>query len=551
MLPQLINVQYCYNYLIDQIPVSLLLYSHIPPALAAMVFGGYVLFKKRSLPSVSLFIVCLAFASWCFLDLSSWFAFLGSATTMFTWSLLDFIGLIMFFFSYYFLFSFLTGKDLPLWQKLVGILLLLPTGISTFFGSNLSFYDANACAAIENDAVARYPYFVEAIFIIGTVVFVFFQYFKAREKELRKEILLAGIGMGLFLIFFFSSTLLVNLLASGDASLYVYNYEIYGLFGMPLLLIFLGYLVVKYEAFDLKVFTAQALVVVLIVLVGSQFAFLQALSGIILNAITFVLVGWIGLSLIRNVRKEIEAKEKIEKLAKDLESANAGQETFIHFLSHEVKGYFTVARNAFASIVEGDYGSIPAPLTTMAGIALQRTTDGVDTVENILKSANLKSGKVVFNMKPFDLRQSVVSVAKLVQQNAADKGLALTVHIDDAGDYTIVGDQENITRHVIKNLMDNAVNYTLKGGIEIGLVKKAASVLFSVKDSGVGITDEDKKKLFTEGGRGKDSTKVNAHSTGHGLFIAKNIVMAHKGKIWAESAGQDLGTTFFAEFPVK
>ena len=58
-----------------------------------------------------------------------------------------------------------------------------------------------------------------------------------------------------------------------------------------------------------------------------------------------------------------------------------------------------------------------------------------------------------------------------------------------------------------------------------------------------------KKHLFAEGGRGKDSIKVNVHSTGYGLYIAKQIVEAHKGRIWAESEGAGKGSTFYVEFP--
>ncbi|MDE2218039.1 MAG: HAMP domain-containing histidine kinase [Patescibacteria group bacterium] len=72
-------------------------------------------------------------------------------------------------------------------------------------------------------------------------------------------------------------------------------------------------------------------------------------------------------------------------------------------------------------------------------------------------------------------------------------------------------------------------------------------MLFSVKDTGVGLSQEDKEKLFTEGGKGKNSQKVNVDSTGFGLFIAKNIVEAHGGKVWAESEGEGKGSEFWVE----
>lgn len=64
---------------------------------------------------------------------------------------------------------------------------------------------------------------------------------------------------------------------------------------------------------------------------------------------------------------------------------------------------------------------------------------------------------------------------------------------------------------------------------------------------GVGISNKDKEKLFTEGGKGQNSQKVNVDSTGFGLFIAKNIVEAHNGKIRAESEGEGKGSEFWVE----
>ncbi len=71
-----------------------------------------------------------------------------------------------------------------------------------------------------------------------------------------------------------------------------------------------------------------------------------------------------------------------------------------------------------------------------------------------------------------------------------------------------------------------------------------------VVDTGVGITPEDMSRLFTAGGHGKDSIHINVHSTGYGLFIAKSVVEAHGGRIWAESEGTGKGSRFVVELPL-
>ena len=70
----------------------------------------------------------------------------------------------------------------------------------------------------------------------------------------------------------------------------------------------------------------------------------------------------------------------------------------------------------------------------------------------------------------------------------------------------------------------------------------------NIKDTGVGLSDDDKQKIFQSGGRGSEALKYNANSTGYGLFIAKKIVEAHNMYIWGESEGRDKGSKFVIEF---
>ncbi len=546
-LSSLVKIQYCYDYLINQIPVGLLLYSHIPTAVAALLFGGYVLFKVRKLTSFTLFAVCVAFAAWCVFDLGSWFAFLGSSEMMFMWSLLDLVALIFFAFSYYFLYTFVTGRDLPIWQKIVGVVLLLPTAITTLLGMNLTAFESNICEAIEHTQITIYPYFVEGIILLGALVFSVKEYLLAKEPKHKREILLASAGVILFLGFFFLATLGVAFLVNYDIGEYAYNFEIYGLFGMPVLLIYLGYLIVRYKAFDLKIFGAQALLVALIALIGSEFAFVNSLTNRILVAITLVVTGAIGIMLIRSVRREIEQRERIEKLAKDLERANARQVTLIHFITHQIKGFISKSRNIFAMTLEGDYGPVPDTMRPMLEEGFRSDTQGATTIQEILNASNIKSGQVTYNMQPFDLNALIKEIGNTLKPSVDAKGLALNLHIGDSP-LTFKGDRAQLV-NAFKNLIDNSIKYTQQGTVDVSVAQTDGKVHFEIKDTGVGITPEDMQHLFTEGGHGKESAKINVESTGFGLYIVKNIIEAHKGKVWAESEGAGKGSRFIVELP--
>lgn len=239
---------------------------------------------------------------------------------------------------------------------------------------------------------------------------------------------------------------------------------------------------------------------------------------------------------------------ELVRLKQELEVANERQETLIHFVGHEVKGTLTKDMAVFAALSEGDLGPLPETTKKFVDEALAESRQGADAVTNILKASNLKKGTVTYTKEAFDLKALVAEAVERARSLAEKKGLSLSFTADDAG-YQMTGDKAQISDHVLRNLIDNAVNYTPSGSIQVSLKKDNDKFVFAVKDTGVGITEEDKQRLFTEGGHGKESQKVNAHSTGYGLYIAKQITEAHSGTIHAESEGAGKGSTFFVEFP--
>lgn len=236
-------------------------------------------------------------------------------------------------------------------------------------------------------------------------------------------------------------------------------------------------------------------------------------------------------------------------LSEQLERANLQQETLLHFISHEVKGFLTAGQNAFAGILDGDYGLPPAPMKTLAQDALLKMRQGVETVMNILDASNLKRGTILYKKEMFDVGHALAESVEAMRPRAAERGLSLVYTSEGTSGFSLRGDREKIVQHVMRNLIDNAIRYTPSGSITVSLTGDASRIRLSVKDTGVGITPEDMSRLFTEGGHGKESIKVNVDSTGYGLFIAKQVVEAHGGTIRAESAGSGKGSEFIVEFP--
>lgn len=309
-----------------------------------------------------------------------------------------------------------------------------------------------------------------------------------------------------------------------------------------------AYAIRVHHLFNIKVFSTALLVFLLAVVSFGEIIISNTVTLILFRTSVFVFVLIFGINLIRSMIREVEQREKIEKLAEELQMTNDRQETLIHFIGHEVKGSLTKDMGVLASLSEGDLGPLSETMKTFVDRALVESRQGADSVGNILKASNLKKGTVTYTNAPFDLKVLVANAVEKAKPAAEKKGLTLSFTTDDAL-YQMTGDKAEISDHVLRNLVDNAVNYTPTGSIAVSLKKESGKFIFTVKDTGVGITQEDKKKLFTEGGHGKDSMSINVHSTGYGLFIAKSIIGEHKGTIRAESEGQGKGSTFVVEFP--
>jgi signal transduction histidine kinase len=237
--------------------------------------------------------------------------------------------------------------------------------------------------------------------------------------------------------------------------------------------------------------------------------------------------------------------KQVDSLNKELQELIKQRESLVHLVTHKVKGSFTRSKYIFAGMLDGTFGETTPEIKKYAEQGLESDNTGIETVDLVLNAANLSKGTVKYDMKKIDFKEIVLKTIEEKRGPAENKGLKFETKIND-GTYNLVGDVFWL-KEVVNNLIENSVKYTQTGVVTIGLEDGNGKIKFSVKDTGVGITDEDKKSLFTEGGRGKDSTKVNVDSTGYGLYTVKLIVETHQGKVWAESEGPGKGSAFYVE----
>src|SRR3989338_1159585 len=523
----------------DNIP-TLFFYSHIPAIIIALLVGFLVFYKSnKSGVGVTLLLITLLFSIWSIFDLILW-ATNRPDIVMFFWSLQILIEPLIYLLGFYLTYLFITNKDIGFKAKLLGLALYSPIVFLLPSAYNLVGVELVYCTAIEGVVAQYFTYIVELVFIMSIFVLTDREYRKNISRK--REILTFGLGVVAFLLAFSWG----NLIGS-----FTDNWTLaqFGLIGMPIFVAFLAYLIVKFHTFNIKLIATQVLMVSLWFLVLG-ILFIRNINNVrVVTLFTLFLVTVVGYLLVKSVKKEIERKEELAKLNIELQDSIKQRESLVHLVTHKVKGSFTRSKYIFAGIIDGTFGIVSPSIKKYAEQGLESDNMGIETVDLVLNADNLQKGTVKYDMKSIDFKEIVIKAIEEKRGPIEMKGLKIENTIknhEKENMYNVMGDAFWL-KEAIHNLIENSIQYTKTGGIVVGLSDGNGKVILSVKDTGVGINEEDKKNLFTEGGRGRDSVKINVDSTGYGLYTVKLVVEAHKGRVWAQSEGTGKGSTFYVE----
>jgi len=179
-------------------------------------------------------------------------------------------------------------------------------------------------------------------------------------------------------------------------------------------------------------------------------------------------------------------------------------------------------------------------------IVLTSATHLVDLIDEVLDISAIATGQVHLKLAEVDVGQLVGDVAKAQRPMVQQKNVEIKIDIEAPSPHARA--DERRLRQVVTNIISNAVKFTEKGSIEIGVKRDKERVVISVKDTGPGIAEEQLPKLFSEFVQ-LGSLKQRARGTGLGLAICKRLVEAHGGNVTAESR-LGAGSTFRIIVPV-
>jgi signal transduction histidine kinase len=236
-------------------------------------------------------------------------------------------------------------------------------------------------------------------------------------------------------------------------------------------------------------------------------------------------------------------------IIQELKRLDKAKSEFVSIASHQLRTPITAAKGYISMIMEGDYGRLPKNIAKPLDIVLKNNDRLIELINNLLNLSRIEGGRFIYEWTEVDLRDLINDVAAIITPQAKAKGLSVIVSLPDQP-ALIRADKEKM-RQLVMNITDNSVKYTNKGSINLTLRKdpKAKTLIYTVKDTGIGIAASDLPFLFQKFTRGTGSSVMHTQGTGLGLYVAKKVAEEHKAKVWAESPGEGKGSTFTLEIP--
>ncbi len=511
-------------------------------ALTSFVLGLYVILTNHNKRVVRyIFYFCLAVGFW-----SLGYFFWQISTTYdsaFFWSRALMLAAIFTPIAYFHLVLVFLDKDKEKFYKMVlkvsffFSFLWIIVDFTPFFVKGLvarSFFKFWPVAGIFY--LPYLIYFFALVFYASVLLFLKFR--KSSGAERMQTVLLL---LGILLAFVGGSTNYplwydINLPPWGNGLVMIY-------------VILTVYAIMKYKFLEIKAVFAELFTGFLVILLSIDTFFSTNITELLFRLFVVLITLIFGIVLIRSVRREIERREEITKLAQSLEQANLRlqeidrQKTdFLSIASHQLRTPLSIANGYIELLHDGAYGKIPKQAKEILSNMDESNGRLVKLVDEFLDITRIEQGRTKFDFKVQDINDIIDSAVKELDDRAVQKGLKLVWHRPTTAAAAAVDDEK--IRHVVFNFIDNAIKYSDKGRIVVEIVEKDKGWSFTVRDHGFGFGRVDEANFFQKFYRGENVKGSNVTGTGIGLYVCRMFIEGHGGHVWAHSEGLGKGSEF-------
>jgi len=234
-------------------------------------------------------------------------------------------------------------------------------------------------------------------------------------------------------------------------------------------------------------------------------------------------------------------------LVEALKEIDRQKDELLSIVSHQLATPISSVKWYLEMMADGDVGAITKEqkqhIDTIQSVAVNL----VDLVGMILDVSRIQLGRMKIDKTDLNLSEFFKEIINVIEPKAKEKNVNLITKIPDKLPMGYL--DQRLMRMTVENLLSNAVKYTPeKGNVELLVELRRGTLHCEVKDTGCGIPESDKDKIFGKLFRASNVRNVNGN--GFGLYIAKGAIEAHRGKIWFESK-EGQGTNFIFEVPVN
>jgi len=253
----------------------------------------------------------------------------------------------------------------------------------------------------------------------------------------------------------------------------------------------------------------------------------------------------------KRLRSENEIiEQKVRDRTEELTRANAElleldrrKSEFLSIAAHQLRTPLSGLKWALDMLIQGEVG----PVSDEQKVLLMKSYEGnerlISLVSDMLQANRIERGVLPLQAVSTQLLDLVDNVLYEVLPSASKAGVSIRFDRDEALPPLMV-DPEKM-RAVFQNLLENAIKYSRSGGeVVISAHRIGNGVQFAIRDHGIGIPEGEQAHIFSRFFRAGNARRKDPNGTGLGLYITRNIIDMHGGKIWLES-GEDKGATFY------
>lgn len=221
---------------------------------------------------------------------------------------------------------------------------------------------------------------------------------------------------------------------------------------------------------------------------------------------------------------------------------------FVSIAAHQLRTPLSAIKWTLRMVLDGDVGELSDEQRDLLEKTYISNERMISLINDLLNISRIEEGRFLYRQEAGQLEDVVRVIIDGSQELFKMRKISLSIDVPKEKLPSVDIDKEKIGI-AVQNLLENAIKYTSEGGsVHVSLEKIGSEIIFKVKDTGVGIPESDHERIFTKFFRGDNIIKMETEGSGLGLYTTKNIIDAHRGKIWFDSK-EGKGTTFYFSLP--